>query len=1076
VGPGPVRAGRFGYGPVMGTWRVQLLGDACVRVEWVPGGRVGLVDAPSLFAAHRPAPEREAVWTDAGGPGGFETARFRVEWSGGGDRPSAENLRVVVRHPGGDRVWRPGEPSTGNLGGTLHTLDGVRGPVPLPDGLLSRDGWSVVDDSTGPVLEDGWVRGRGASAGSVDWYVFAYGQDYRAALGALARVSGPVPLPRRCALGSWYSRYWPYTSGEFRGIVDEFTLHGFPLDVLVLDMDWHTGGGRDGWTGWSWNRRLIPDAEELLAWLHHRGLAVTLNLHPAEGVGPGEDRYAAFMRRLGREPRGEMVPFDAADRAYMTALFDEVHAPLEDRRIRVQGREVGDTGVDFWWVDWQQEPFTRSIPELSNLRWLNHLYFHHTSRGGRRGMSFSRWAGAGDHRHPVHFSGDSHTGWAMLRFAVPFTSTAGNIGCFFWSHDIGGHFGPRLEETSARWVQFGALSAALRLHSARSPVLDRRPWSCEERFCGSMRRAFALRAALLPYVYSEAERSSRETVPLLRPMYLDRAGDPRAYAAPGQYFLGEDLLCAPIVSPGMGERCVAAQAVWVPDGESDWYDWFTGERVRAGEESVRAGDIDETVLLARGGAPIPTRPATFRPASEAIVEVVVRLFPGRAGSVCQRSLFEDDGESALPGPHARTSLEASWSRAAGGAHADDVASVRETVELVIGPTRGDYAGMPDERVWTLELAGVGSVRGVKVDGVEAEVVGEAGAPGRPALARIRTPARPLSRGCVIEAEFERVDGGDLAGVHRRRRLEQAVGRPLAAMDLRAAVLSEVERTTDVSKRSSLLAIGAGVAAVAEDHEVRVVDSMSWLDGPSVTAEVVDRFGNWERTVSSVELELRAAGAARVAGVALPAGRIEEPPVGLRATRLVRCRGRIGRTPVVFEGVVERRLRPVEAFRVAGPFAWDWRRSITEQRAAPEFGRAGPAEWYHGVDDRWFTWHRARRGEKWAVDLRESLPGPRGLAYAATTLVTSKSLDASIEFDSGDKLEAWVNGVKVYSQDGFDTHAAQVGSARVRLERGWNTLLVKTSDGGGGWGFSLGIDADDVVTPELEDDRSAVWTG
>ena len=41
-------------------------------------------------------------------------------------------------------------------------------------------------------------------------------------------------MPSRYTLGSWYSRYWPYTSEEFRELVREYDRHGFPLDVLVM--------------------------------------------------------------------------------------------------------------------------------------------------------------------------------------------------------------------------------------------------------------------------------------------------------------------------------------------------------------------------------------------------------------------------------------------------------------------------------------------------------------------------------------------------------------------------------------------------------------------------------------------------------------------------------------------------------------------------------------------------------------------------------------------------------------------------------------------------------------------------
>src|SRR5208283_345759 len=119
----------------------------------------------------------------------------------------------------------------------------------------------------------------------------------------------------------------------------------------------------DGWTGWSWNRKLLPDAEELLKWFHAQGLAVTVNVHPADGVGPHEDRYADFMKALGKDPASRVtLPYDAGDQHYMEALFREVHGPLTA------------AGIDFWWLDWQQYPFTRSIKDLTNLAWLNNCY------------------------------------------------------------------------------------------------------------------------------------------------------------------------------------------------------------------------------------------------------------------------------------------------------------------------------------------------------------------------------------------------------------------------------------------------------------------------------------------------------------------------------------------------------------------------------------------------------------------------------------------------------------------------------------------------------------------------------
>ena len=193
-------------------------------------------------------------------------------------------------------------------------------------------------------------------------------------------IGGRAPMPRRYTLGVWFSRYWPFSADDYRDIIKEYREHDFPLDVIVMDMDWH----RDGWTGWSWNNELIPNPKSLLRWFHKQGLQVTLNLHPADGVGPHEDQYRDFMKALGENPSdGKTVPFDAGSEAYVAALEQEVLQPLLD------------DGVDFWWLDWQQYPYTRSIPDLTNLGWLNRVLFLNTQRDGERGTSFSRWGRMG---------------------------------------------------------------------------------------------------------------------------------------------------------------------------------------------------------------------------------------------------------------------------------------------------------------------------------------------------------------------------------------------------------------------------------------------------------------------------------------------------------------------------------------------------------------------------------------------------------------------------------------------------------------------------------------------------------
>ena len=323
---------------VVGKARFSVLTPHCIRIE--SAGTDGkFVDLPSLFAANRNAKFEDFKLEKEGGATVIDTGAIRLKYAPNGEPFSNRNLSAQIK---GGQNWTPGAKNMGNLGGTLRTLDGVNRPVPVEPGLLSRDGWALIDNSRDPLLTSDWVKERPKTAGE-DWYLFGYGHNYRAALKSLTSVSGAVPLPRKNLLGTWYSRYWPISSKEYREFTAEYAQHDFPLDNMVLDMDWH----RQGWTGWSWNRELIPDPENLISDLHKQGLQVTLNLHPADGVAATEDQYKPFMAALGLPADGQTVPFDAANQKQMKALETQVLDPLTR------------AGVDFWWVDWQQYRDTR---------------------------------------------------------------------------------------------------------------------------------------------------------------------------------------------------------------------------------------------------------------------------------------------------------------------------------------------------------------------------------------------------------------------------------------------------------------------------------------------------------------------------------------------------------------------------------------------------------------------------------------------------------------------------------------------------------------------------------------------
>jgi alpha-glucosidase len=628
----------------------------------------------------------------------------------GGNCLFNETLSISLTVDGKQATWRPGMDDPENLQGTTRTLDGARGSQtrePIEQGLVSRSGWALVDDTTRPLFDSAdfrflegekspwpWVLERPANEkpGSyVDWYFFGYGHDYKKALGDFVRVAGRIPLPPRFAFGAWWSRYWAYSDQEFDELVRGFKENDTPLDVLVIDMDWHINeeqlkamGETDqsghglGWSGYTWNKLLFPDPDAFLKKQHEDGLKATMNLHPASGIQPWEQAYPAMARAMGIDPATKKyIPFDPTDKKWATNYLDLVLHPLEKQ------------GVDFWWLDWQQEQKTAMAGVLPTW-WLNYIHFTDQQREGKRPLLFHRWGGLGNHRYQIGFSGDTISVWESLAFQPWFTATAANVGYAYWSHDIGGHMPGAVDpELYTRWVQFGAFSPILRTHTTKNPESERRIWAYPEPYSAVLRSAFQLRYAMQPYLYTEARRTYDSGVAFLRPLYYDWPEEDAAYTSKGEYVFGDEMIAAPVVTAEDQVTRLASEEVWLPKG--DWIEWPTGKHFVGPETAERSFTINEIPVYVKAGAIVTMQPPMLHTGEKPVDPLIVNVWPLKPGESSSYAVYEDSGVSVQyqNGVFARTPIKAT--------------QTGDTLRVEIGPASGSYPGMLKARGYELRL-------------------------------------------------------------------------------------------------------------------------------------------------------------------------------------------------------------------------------------------------------------------------------------------------------------------------------------------------------------------------------------
>jgi alpha-glucosidase (family GH31 glycosyl hydrolase) len=617
-------------------YRFTILTDGLLRYEWAPDSQ--FEDRASVFAINRCLPIPDFRVMDKNGIVEIITEKFHLTYDGQAFSPSGLNVGVKGYFDCHSSLWRYGEECE-NLGGTARTLDMADGRIPLGPGVVSRKGYTAINDSRSMIFDaDGFVGIRRPGSERVDGYLFAYGHDYPGAVKALYALSGSQPLIPRWALGNWWSRYYAYSDKEYLTLMNRFEEAKIPLSVAVMDMDWHLvddpkvqASGKTGWTGYSWNKDLFPDPAQFLSELHQRKLKVTLNDHPADGVQSYEDLYPAMAEALSHSTEnGDPIHFDITDRNFLNAFFDVLHRPLEDQ------------GVDFWWIDWQQGSHSR-IPGIDPLWVLNHYHFLDNSLHNKRPLTFSRYAGPGSHRYPVGFSGDTVVTWASLAFQPEFTATASNIGYGWWSHDIGGHiYGGKDDELQTRWLQLGCFSPILRLHSSNTQWMRKEPWTYAPEAERIMTEFLKLRHRLLPYLYTMNARSAMEGMPLVRPMYWAYPENREAYEFPNQFFFGSELIVMPITTPQDPKLRLAQTKGWLPPG--NYVDIFSGG-IYHGDRGVRVSrKLQDYPVFAKEGSIIPLDAAAEPGNGESNpdnIEVLIAV-----GADGEFELLEDDGSGS----------------------------------------------------------------------------------------------------------------------------------------------------------------------------------------------------------------------------------------------------------------------------------------------------------------------------------------------------------------------------------------------------------------------------------------------
>lgn len=474
----------------------------------------------------------------------------------------------------------------------------------------------------------------------LDYFVIAP-DSFSKIIGRMRSLTGKASLPPDFALGYVQSQERYESQQEILDTVAEFKKRDIPLSLIVLDwLSWEDGM----WGQKSFDKKRFPDVPTMVEKLHEENVHFMISIWPT--MDEKSENYKE-MKEAGTLLSGVNI----------CNAFDEAGRRLYWSQAK---RGLADLGVESWWCD-SSEPLTpewnhieKSLPENIFHEYLQatsdimppqkaNAYGLYHARGMFEGqtrdfpdrpvLTLTRSGYPGSQRYGVTlWSGDTSAKWSVLKNQVVQACQFGLSGIPYWTVDIGAFFVKRGEawywngdypeaaadpaycELYTRWFQFGAFLPMFRAHGTDC---RREPWAfCDKTnvFYDTLVSFIKLRYKLLPYIKTVAQRVSEKDESFIRPLFMEFC-DKSVFDISTQFMFGPDIMVCPVTKSFIDFEKYGVNGDTVPyktsplidvylPADCDWYDFWTGEKLKGGQWIKAEAPIQKMPLFVRDGAEI----------------------------------------------------------------------------------------------------------------------------------------------------------------------------------------------------------------------------------------------------------------------------------------------------------------------------------------------------------------------------------------------------------------------------------------------------------------------------------------
>jgi len=600
--------------------------------------------------------------------------------------------------------------------------------------LQSIKGYGVFwDNYASTTFTDNLQETSFESLGDNSDYYFMFGVNAAGVVAQMRDLTGQVPMIPLWGFGYLQSRERYKNQDETVGVVEKYRALKVPLDGII--QDWQYWGKDSVWNAMSFDKTTFPDPQGMVNKIHDMKAHLMIVAWP--GFGPKTNQYKELNSKK------MMINFDTWPPESGTKPYDPYNPAAREIYWDYMNKGVFSFNTDGWWLDssepdhinvkdadFDQPTYLGSYRSVVNAFPLQHIRGVYENQrkttSDKRVFILTRSAFAGQQRYGANsWSGDIVSSWKTLQRQVPAALNFSLTGLPYWNADIGGFFLWEFNNSGAlklktyqelyvRWLQFGAFTPMMRSHGTDAPreiyqFGNRGDWTFD-----AIEKYINIRYQLLPYIYSTAWKVTSGSESFMRALVMDFAADKKTTDINNEYMFGQSILVAPVLEPMYANKAadgktsidfstVKSRSVYLPNG-TEWYDFWTGEKMKGGQEIQKQSPIDVMPLYVKAGSILPWAPKVQYANEKKWDNLEIRVYPGANGEF---TLYEDENDNYNYEKGLKSTITLKW---------DDA-----TKTLTIGERKGSFSGMLTSRKFNLVLVQKGTGVGV-VSGKPAKTV------------------------------------------------------------------------------------------------------------------------------------------------------------------------------------------------------------------------------------------------------------------------------------------------------------------------------------------------------------------